>query len=1192
MNIKRSLKISFLSISLFLFSPALLLGQSEKGAIVGTVTDSNGSVVPSATVTITNLGNNTSQTYTTNSDGLYEAPFLTPSTYKVSVTASGFSTSVANEVVINVGQRQRVDVKLQPGDVTAQIQVTDIAPLLQTESASIGQVIDNKTITELPSGDRNIYTFLLLNSNVTQPAGGNGPAFRPETGGSFSISGTRPSSVTFKIDGLSNTDPTFGTPTITPSLDSVQEFQLQNNAYSAEYEGIGQVNVATKSGTNKFHGSLFEFVRNDALQPRNPLLAPDKSGKPGKSKLRFNQFGGTIGGPIWLPRFGEGGPAFFDSDRTFFFFSYEGRRTNRLGPSFTHVLTQPERNGDFSPALGACLTSGGVNIPLLNPNGTPSGNCVRSGQIFDPATTVANPAFDASKAVSALNPQFIRQPFPNNQIPRQRLSAVAQALITAQLPLPNLGAVESNFQGTAGGAGENNQYAIRIDHTISDKDKVYGRLTLQNNVAITVPVLPYLAKNVQGKGRVFNSTWTHIFGPTLVNEFRLGYVRGIYGDTLQNTIDPTQFGIRNTLLPTLPRFAISNLNYGGFSASITETVQNTYQLADNVSLARGRHALKLGFQGEHNRFKNGDHGGENGTGNFTGIYTSAATGVTADRNNAVADFLLGLANSTSLSINRLANVRNTPWSVYVQDDWKIRPRVSFNLGLRYELHQPYREQLLGGSRFDPSNGGRLIVADPEVARIANTPLVVCCTDPRVVPTDKNDFAPRVGMAFQPFKSDNTVIRLGYGIYYSDSTTFFTWQQYQPLRGASFIPQTGDFRNPAATLNDLFPNSAFSTSIGVAPTFSPVPPAILNNRPFIGFSTLGSNRTPYSQQWSASLQREIMRNMVLEIDYTGSNSKNLPTQWIFNQPTASPVTANFASADPAANPYLRRPFPNVSPSSFVVANILQSNYNAMTVKLDKRFSQGFSLLSTYTWSKSIDQGSEVFQVGNTFNIISDNRNINRDRGVSTFDLPHRWVTSGIVELPFGKGKRFWNGSGWANKLIGGWQFSGIFTLESGFPFTPLIRNRKTNTSYALVTERGDLIGNPYWTDQQWKDLVRAWETGTGRLYVINPASIAGTPQSGTDYAAGTFGNIPRNFFRAPYGRNLDLSVAKMTRFGEVTRLELRADILGVTNERLHRLDLAQFVSANNLLTNAAVGSIAPRAQFFNPRTIQLGLRFIF
>ncbi len=244
-------------------------------------------------------------------------------------------------------------------------------------------------------------------------------------------------------------------------------------------------------------------MRNDALQPRNPILPLDKSGKPGKSKLRFNQFGGTIGGSIWLPRFGGGGPSLFKSDRTFFFFSYEARRTNRLGPAFTHVLTQAERNGDFSSALGACLTSGGVNIPLLNPNGTPSGSCVRAGQIFDPASTVTNPAYDASKPITALNPQFIRQPFANNQIPQARISTVAQSLINAQLPLPNLGAVESNFQGTAGGAGGNNQYALRIDHRISDKDSVYGRFTLQNNLVINVPLLAYQQKKHPGKGARF-----------------------------------------------------------------------------------------------------------------------------------------------------------------------------------------------------------------------------------------------------------------------------------------------------------------------------------------------------------------------------------------------------------------------------------------------------------------------------------------------------------------------------------------------------------------------------------------------------------------------------------------------------------------------------------------------------------------
>ena len=352
MNIKRSLKLSFLGISLLLFSPVLLFGQSEKGAIIGVVTDSTGAVIQGATVKITNMGNKTSQTLTTNSDGVYEAPFLTPATYEVSATAQGFGETVNNNVILNVGQRINVHLELRAGGVEGNVLVVDAAQLLQTETASIGQVIDNKQITELPSGDRNIYSFILLNSNVNQPPGGNGPAFRLESGGSFSISGTRPSTATFKIDGLSNTDPTFGTPTITPSLDSVQEFQVQNSAYSAEYEGIGQVNVATKAGTSRIHGSLFEFLRNDKLQPRNPIAALDKDGKPGRGKLRFNQFGGTIGGPLWIPRFGEGGPAVYKGD-TFFFLSYEGRRHNTVTTGLTRVLTEAERRGDFSGALGA-----------------------------------------------------------------------------------------------------------------------------------------------------------------------------------------------------------------------------------------------------------------------------------------------------------------------------------------------------------------------------------------------------------------------------------------------------------------------------------------------------------------------------------------------------------------------------------------------------------------------------------------------------------------------------------------------------------------------------------------------------------------------------------------------------------------------------------------------------------------------
>jgi hypothetical protein len=327
-------------------------------------------------------------------------------------------------------------------------------------------------------------------------------------------------------------------------------------------------------------------------------------------------------------------------------------------------------------------------------------------------------------------------------------------------------------------------------------------------------------------------------------------------------------------------------------------------------------------------------------------------------------------------------------------------------------------------------------------------------------------------------------------------------------------------------------------------------------------------------------------MVLEVNYVGGNGKNLPTQWIFNQPTESPVPIDFTSTDPAANPYLRRPFSNFSLSSFVVANILQSHYNALTVKVDKRFSKGYSFLSTYTYSKSIDNGSEVFAIGNTFNIISDNRNINRDTGNSTFDVPHRWVTSGIAELPFGKGKRFLNRGGWVDKLVGGFRLSGIFTLQSGFPFTPLIRNRFAHTGYSLATERGNLVGDPYLTGDAWDQAVKNWEQNGARLFFVRPGAID------INYAQGTFGNIPRNFFRAPYGRRLDLSLAKTVNLGETTRFELRADMFDVTREVLHSPNIASSVAANNLLTNPLVGSIAPRSAFFVPYTFQLGAKLVF
>jgi hypothetical protein len=1149
---------------------SLSAAQTERGSIVGVVKDATGGVLPAVTITVTNTATGVEQTFFTNNQGVYEAPFLSPGMYRVTAALSGFTTAAVADVEVNIGRRVNADLTLNPAAVTSEVTVSARPSLVQRESATVGQVFDSKTLIDLPSTDGNVYNVLTLNSNVTAPAGGNAPAFRLESGGSFSVSGTRPSSITFKIDGLTNTDPGFGTPTITPSIDSIQEFQVQNNAYSAEYEGIGQVNVATKSGGRHWSGSLFEQFQNEALMPTNPVLNR-------KTRLRFNQFGATLGGPVW------------GSDRTFFFGSYQGRRHDTLSAAQTFVPPTAYRSGDFSSALGACVVASGQPVPLLGPDGNPTGDCVRAGQIFDPATTIANPRFNSAQPASVLNPQFIRQPFSGNRIPSGRISQTAQDLFAAQLPDPNFGDALNNYTGEAGAVLKYDQYAVRVDHTLSGNDRLYARLSVQNNVRTNQPVIPYLAKNLEGKGRVFSSTWARVLGSSAVNEFRVGYVRGIYGDSIDE-IDPTQFGIENTTLRTLPRFALTpgNLNYGGFSASVIAETQDTFQLSDNLSLIRGRHALKAGFNWSFNKFDNTEFFGSNGTATFSGLYTIGNSSATASRENAIADFLLGTAAGTSLNRAAATKVSNGPWAVYVQDDWKVNDRLTIGLGLRYEYHQFWKSSEDGGASMDLSGNGRLFVVDPQVAELSNSPLVVCCAGDRAVDPDRNDFAPRVSAVFRPFaKDDATVVRLGYGMYYSDTTQFFNWGSFVPLRGDVFQGVTGDFSNPAATLPNLFPSSNFTQGGGVIPFIQAGVPAAIAGDPVIGVSGIvaKNNRTPYSHQWSVSFQHELLPRMLLDVTYQGAIGRNLPTQWIFNQPPASPNTASFTSADPAVNPYLRRPYLCCSSSSFVNANILESEYNALTLKVDKRFSNGYQLLSSYTYSRSIDQGSEVFQVGNTFNILSDSRNIDRDRGRSTFDVPHRWVTSGTLELPFGPGKR-WLASGWPSVALGGFRLTGTLTLQSSYPFTPLIRNRLSNTGYALATERGDLVGDPYWSDEEWERLVDEWKNGTGRLFVINPAAVS------LDYAPGTFGNIPRNFFRAPYGRRVDLSLAKVTRIAGSRQLEFRVDVTNLTSERLHRLDVSQQVAANNLLTNATMGSIPPYRNMFNPRNIQLGLRFTF
>lgn len=1179
--------------AIFLFLSFAAFGQTEKGSIVGAVVDESGNVIPNATVVVKNLGNQTSQTFTTNDEGIYNVPFLTPGDYEVTASAPGFSKTLVSNVVVHVSTRERVNIALKVGEVTATVEVTNEAPVLQTENADVGQVITNQQLNDLPSGNRNVYTFLSLDSTVNgqgvNPS--NAETFRLESAGTISVGGGRPSSVTYKVDGQANNDSTFGTPTITPALETVKEFQLQNNAYSAEFEGFSQVNIATKSGTSRFRGSAFEFLQNDFFQPRNPLAPLDSEGRRGKNKLRFNQFGASVSGPLLTPNFGEGGPIFL-KDRTFFFFSYEGLRDNRRGTAFARVLTQAERNGDFSANLGECVVISGQTVFQRNPDGTQTTNCVRTGQIFDPATTVPNPLFTGSNP-SAFNPQFIRQPFAGNVIPANRLSPQAQALINLVQPLPNFTSTSDlNYQGASGSNFLNNQFSVRIDHKITDSDSIYGRFTWQDNQRDTESVLPFQQVDLQGKGQVFNSAWTHIFAPTLVNEFRFSYLYGKYGQSISE-IDPTQFGVNNTTLNTIPGLFLTaggTLNFGGFTASILETTHKTAQISDNVSWTLGEHTIKTGFKIDHNKFDNLDRIGSNGRLDFNGLFSVGNSSISATRPNSISDFLLGNASSHSLRVDNPALISNTPWAVYFQDDWKLHPQLTVNLGFRYEWHDPWSDERLGGRTVDLTGEGRVLVRDPEVARLANDPRIVCCTRPEVVDTDKNDFAPRVGFAWSPFKNGKTVIRAGYGIFYTDTTQFFHWLYYAPLRSGTFTPNTASFTQPAATFSDPFPRSQF-TPPGGSGIFIGIPggvnPAIFD-QPVISINAIGPYDTPMSHQWSAGVQHQLMRNMVLDVSYKGSRTKNLPVQWFFNQPTFQSTPARFNGADstdPNQNPYLRRPYENFTIGSNIVANVLKAEYDALTVKVDKRFSNGYNFLTSYTWSKSIDQGAEAFSLGQNHAFLPNNLDFDAGRGRSLLDIPHRWVTSGTYELPFGRGKQFLNQGGIVNALLGGWKLSGIFTLQSGQPFSPylLTTGSHTNTGVSVV-ERGNFDNTAPYTDEEWEAALEAWRNGQP-LYIIRPDAIDDQNYTG-------LGNIPRNAFRYLHTRRLDLSMAKNTRFNETMGLELRFDMFNVTREILHNPDFHRQVAGANALTNPLRGSIRGRNIFFIPHIIRVGVRFTF
>ncbi len=1058
-------------------------GQSA-AAIVGRVTDSSGATLSEAKVTARNLSTNLERSTVTSDSGDFEIPYLPISGgYTVTAVKAGFQTQELTGIVLQVDQRARFDITMKVGNVSEKILVEDSAPIVNTESGSIGQVISNKKIVDLPLNGRNFVQLAsLLPSAIVGTSGTVG-------GTVVSVSGGRQSKTEFLLDGISINEQLFDGVVLRPSVDAILEFKVQANSFSAEYgRGNAVVNATIKSGTNQIHGTLFEFLRNDKLDARNFFIAR-------KASYRQNQFGFAIGGPVVLPKFNG-------RNKSFFFLNYEGTRIRQGRTS--NVLVPPDafRRGDFSAA--ATL-------------------------IRDPLTGI---------------------PFPGNIIPANRINPATNYF---QQFIPAQNTATGTFVYAAPFSNDQNQGNARYDHIFSTNDSMAVRYSINHLEAFNPGAYPQNGGSNQ-RQRVQNlvASETHIFSPTVVNELRLGYTRmhnanlnqGLGTNyTGQSGIGGFEFTSQN--FPGFPNLGITGFQgIAGNSYQPLVNPTNSYEIVESISMIRGAHTIKFGADLRNYRLTSTNSANSRGAFSFNGTYTG----------NGYADFLTGFPTSGSRSFPRnLFGLYETRYHFYVQDDWKIARNVTLNIGLRYELNLQPTAMLGQSARFNfekqvwevSTYNGQINTISQQVAQFAYPRFasqIVKATDAglpnKLLYNSYKDFAPRLGIAWRPFGDSKTVVRAGAGIFYL--LTSGNNAVSAPIINVPFIV---DESKQQATVNG-FP------TLGVQKFFEP----FTSNANFATPLTFGFNphmKTPVMYQWNLAIQRQLTKDLSIEVAYVGNKGTHLEYALPVNLPRIS-------STD--LRPFQqRRPNPLLGTGSFY-DNRNNSNYNALEVKLEQRFSHGLNFLLGYAWSKAID-GSTNDQGGgdgadNPFDLASM-------RGRSNLDVGQRFVLSGGWDIPVGKGRAFMSGMPRAaDAIIGGWQLGGILTLQGGFPFTPSMSGDPANIGFAYA-RRPDVIG-------------------TGKVDSCTAARCFNIADFKVP-APFTIGNAGRNILRGPGIANLDFSIFKNFNFTERIYLQFRAEAFNALNH----------ANLNNPNTNIELPASGGRIfSAKDPRIGQFGLKLYF
>jgi len=1026
----QSIRVRYFAVVFLLTSAGVCHGQIVSGTITGVVRDPSGAVVAGAQVSCINNDTGLTRTTTTNASGDFGCPTLPPGHYTTTATHQGFKQGSVTGIELLIDQTIGLNIVLQVGQNTEQVTVEASAQLLQTDTSTVGQVIDQHSVESLPLNGRNFLQLATLSAGVVAATNTSNPSARlGRTDIATHIGGARGSMTSYLIDGMESRGARFGEISILPSIDAIQEFKIQRNSYSAEYgDNPGIISISIKSGTNKFHGSVYDFLRNDNLDARQFF---DPSNKP---EFKLNQFGATTGGPVFR-------------NRTFFFAGYEGRRQRRGNQSFATVPDPLQLTGDFSRV----------------------------------ATTIRDPLNN-------------NQPFQNNTIPKNRISQVTQKYLQ-YIPAPNTTATaQGNYVGGPSTTDDFDQYNIRVDHRFSSSDTMFGHYS-SSTANIDAPgLLPFsgTAFPLDGKNVVVEET--HIFGPATVNTLKVGYSRGVLASALtgadQNlaaaigfaNVNPQPFDY------SLTGISVTGFSRFGYSANTFRQWTNTYAISDSLALNRGRHYISLGGDIRETRTPSITTNGSNGSLTYTNRFTGLA----------LADFLLGTYTSATAQLSSaISDFRFRQYAVFAQDDWKISSNLTLNLGLRYEYAQPWREK--GGSEgfFDPSIGLVRLAKDPSAygATFKSSNYVVGGVQEGVQKPQFLNFAPRVGLAYQ--LGSKTVLRSGWGVFYA----------------MNLGNDSGNVsQNPGQSVTTSATNAAGRVPRLADTLFDSIQQTVGSDSALL-LTTQPLQKTPYLQQWNLNIQRSLPGDMIVEIGYNGSIGRHLTGRRDLNQ-------ARLLLAGENLTIQQRRPYPNFQ-SILAFEQAENSDYNALIVRAERRFNKGISLLANYTWSKSIDTASGSIDDA-LVHQITNNRNL--DRGPSTFDVTHRFVFSGIWNLPFGKSA---TGSALLRWPISGWQMNTIYQVQTGVPFSPLIAGDQSNTG-VTASERPNRIADgtlppSQRSPQRWFDTT---------AFVINPVN--------------TYGNAGRNILRQDGSRSLDVSLFKNNRIGEHLNAQFRAEAFNIMN----------------------------------------------